>query len=54
MEDIVDSIHFDNYVDEDSNELMIVIVGVSLVVVLMLVVFIVSKVKDKKVSQENV
>lgn len=54
MEDIVDSIHFDNYVDEDSNELMIVIAGVSIVVVLMLVVFIVSKVKDKKVSQENV
>lgn len=54
MEDIVDSIHFDNYVDEDSNELIIVIAGVSIVVVLMLVVFIVSKVKDKKVSQENV
>ena len=54
MEDIVDSIHFDNYVDNGLNEIIIVSIGVSIVLLLMLIVYIVSKRQDKKVSQETV
>ena len=54
MEDIVDSIHFDNYVDNGLNEIIIVSIGVSIVVILMLIVYIVSRRQDKKVSQETV
>lgn len=54
MNDIVDAIHFDNYVDKNANELIIVSIGVSVVVILMLIVFLVSKAKEKKVSQETV
>ena len=54
MEEIVDSVHFDNYVDNGLNEIIIVSIGVSIVVILMLIVYIVGKSKDKKVSQETV
>ena len=54
MEEIVDSVHFDNYVDNGLNEIIIVSIGVSIVVILMLIVYIVGRSKDKKVSQETV
>ena len=54
MEDIVKSIHFDNYKAEDNKEMLVVAIGVGLVVVLGVVALVIAKVKDKNESKENV
>lgn len=54
MQDIVDSVQFDNYEPEDNKELIIVAIGICLVVVLGVTALVVSRVKDKKDSKENV
>ena len=54
MQDIVDSVQFDNYEPEDNKELIIVAIGIGLVVVLGVTALIVSRVKDKKESKEKI
>ena len=54
MEDIVDSVHFDNYEAEDNKEIIVVAIGIGLVIVLGIAAIVIAKVKDKNESKENV
>ena len=54
MQDIIDSVQFDNYEPEDNKELIIVALGIGLVVVLGVTALIISRVKDKHESKETV
>lgn len=54
MKDIVDSVQFDNYEAEDNKEMVVVAIGMGLVIVLGIAALIISRVKDKNESKENV